>query len=283
MQKYVIRRNMLKIYVDSGSSIKQEEKEKYGVEIIPLKILLAGKEYKDGVDLSMDEFYHELIDNKQFPLTSLPELYDYEQEINKLTENGDNVIILTISSGISGTYNAIRLLFQDNPKVRVIDTLSAVGGIRLIVNEINKHREKSLDEIVDIIKNLIPRIKILAIPETLTYLHRGGRLSKLSFVIGTVLKISPIISFKNGSVIVEAKKRGNHASMEYIANSVKNCADPNHEIIGAYTYNENNLKTLIDMLDPEFASQIKVFDNLDPAIACHWGPNAFGVIYVSKQ
>lgn len=273
---------MLKIFVDSGSSIKQEEKEKYGVEIIPLKILLNNKEYQDGVDLSMEKFYHELIDNKQFPLTSLPELYEYEQQIKTITENGDDVIILTISSGISGTYNAIRLAFQNNPKVRVIDTLSAVGGIRLIVNEINKNRDKPLDEIVAIVKNLIPRIKILAIPETLTYLHRGGRLSKLSFVIGTVLKISPIISFKNGSVVVEAKKRGNLASMQYIANSVKNCADENHEIIGAYTYNENNLKTLISMVDPKFVPQIKVFDNLDPAIACHWGPNAFGLIYVSK-
>lgn len=273
---------MLKIFVDSGSSIKQEEKEKYGVEIIPLKILLNNKEYKDGVDLSMEEFYHQLIDNKQFPLTSLPELYEYEKQITELTENGDDVIILTISSGISGTYNAIRLLFENNPKVRVIDTLSAVGGIRLIVNEINKNREKPLDEIVEIVKNLIPRIKILAIPETLTYLHRGGRLSKLSFVIGTVLKISPIISFKNGSVFVEAKKRGNLASMQYIVNSIKNCADPNHEIIASYTYKQDNLNTLIGMLDPEFLPQIKVYDNLDPAIACHWGPNAFGFIFVTK-
>lgn len=274
---------MLKIFVDSGSSIKQDEKEKYGVEIIPLKILLNNKEYQDGINLSMEEFYHQLIDNKQFPLTSLPELYEYEQKINEITQNGDDVIILTISSGISGTYNAIRLLFENNPKVRVIDTLSAVGGIRLIVNEINKHREKSLDEITTIVKNLIPRIKILAIPETLTYLHRGGRLSKLSFVIGTVLKISPIISFRNGSVIVEAKKRGHYASMQYIANSIKNCADPEHEIIGSYTHNDANLKTLISMVDKEFVPQIKVFDNLDPAIACHWGPNAFGLIYVSKQ
>ena len=273
---------MLKIFVDSGSSIKQEEKEEYGVDIIPLKILLNNKEYKDGIDLSMDTFYHELIDNKQFPMTSLPELYQYEKQITQLTEKGDDVIILAISSGISGTYNSIRLLFESNPKVHVIDTLSAVGGVRLIVNEINKNRDKPVEEILKIVHNLIPRIKILAIPETLTYLHRGGRLSKLSFVIGTVLKISPIISFKNGSVFVEAKKRGNLASMQYIANSIKTCADPNHEIIASYTYKQDNLKTLIDMIDPEFLPQIKVYDNLDPAIACHWGPNAFGLIYVSK-
>ena len=92
---------MLRVYVDSGSSIKMFEKEKYGVEIIPLKILLGDKEYDDGVNLSMEEFYHQLIDNKIFPKTSLPSLAKYEDEINELTQNGDDVIIITISSKIS--------------------------------------------------------------------------------------------------------------------------------------------------------------------------------------
>ena len=88
---------MLRVFVDSGSSIKQEEKELYNVEIIPLKILLGDKEYKDGIDLSMDEFYHQLIDNKIFPKTSLPSVVDFEDKVNAYTEVGDDVIIITIS------------------------------------------------------------------------------------------------------------------------------------------------------------------------------------------
>ena len=273
---------MLKVFVDSGSSIKQDEKEKYNVEILPLKILLNGKEYLDGVDLSMETFYHELIENKQFPLTSLPSIQDAQDRVNACTTAGDDVIILAISSKLSGTYNALRLAFEDNPKVRVIDTLTAVGGVRILVDEINRNREKPLDEVVEIVNNLIPRIKILAIPETLTYLHRGGRLSKLSFVVGTVLKINPIIGFKNGGVIVEAKKRGLKASMQYIISTIEQNCDPNHEIVASYTYNKSNLETMIAMTNEKFKPQIKTFDNLDPAIAAHWGPNAFGYIYVAK-
>ena len=113
---------MIKVFVDSGSSIKQYEKEKYDVEILPLKILLNGREYLDGVDLSMDVFYDELINNKQFPKTSLPSLEIVEREVLKSVDKGDDVIILTISSGISGTFNALSMLFEDQPKVKVIDS-----------------------------------------------------------------------------------------------------------------------------------------------------------------
>ena len=98
---------MLKVFVDSGSSIKQYEKELYNVEIIPLKILLGDKEYLDGIDLTNEVFYDYLENNKVFPKTSLPQLDVLEEEITKITEEGNDVIIVTISSEISGTYNAL--------------------------------------------------------------------------------------------------------------------------------------------------------------------------------
>lgn len=275
---------MLRVFVDSGSSIKQEEKDLYNVEIIPLKILLGNKEYKDGVDLSMDEFYHELIDNKIFPKTSLPAVGDFEEKVNAYTESGDDVIIITISSKISGTYNFIRLLFEDNPKVKVIDSLTAVGGIRLLVNEINRFRKEAVDFVVSKVKALIPRIKVAAIPETLTYLLRGGRLSKVSYAVGTALRINPIISLDEGKVRVDAKKRGIKHSMQYIVNLLDELkCDPNHEIIPSYTYKTDNLEKLISLTDEKYHKQMKVYDNLDPAIACHWGPNAFGYIFVKGE
>ncbi|MBQ8292824.1 MAG: DegV family protein [Bacilli bacterium] len=275
---------MLRVFVDSGSSIKQEEKEKYNVEIIPLKILLGDKEYQDGVDLSMEEFYHQLIDNKIFPKTSLPSMVEFEKKINEYTSAGDDVIIITISSKISGTYNFIRLLFEDNNKVTVIDSLTAVGGIRLLVNEINRYRHEITEVIVSKVKSLISRIKVLAIPESLTYLLRGGRLSKVSYAVGTALRINPIISLDEGKVHVDAKKRGIRHSMEYIVNALDELkCDPNYEIIPSYTYKTDNLEKLISMTDPKYHAQMKVYDNLDPAIACHWGPNAFGYIFVKGE
>ena len=94
---------MVRVFVDSGSSIKESEKEKYNVEIIPLRLTLGEKEYEDGVNLDMDTFYKYLIDEKGFPKTSLPDLVEVEKRVNEFVEKGDDVIILTISSQISGT------------------------------------------------------------------------------------------------------------------------------------------------------------------------------------
>lgn len=275
---------MLRVFVDSGSSIKSCEAEKYNVELIPLKILLAGKEYFDGVDLSMDDFYDQLINHKQFPKTSLPDLIELEKRVKKYTSLGDDVIIVTISSKISGTYNAFCMLFQENDKVRIVDSGCAVGGMRLIVDEINKYRDKDLDFVFEKAKALVPRIRVMAIPETLTYLLRGGRLSKTEWLLGSILQIKPIIGFENGKVHVIAKKRGLKNGMRHIVAALTELeCDPNYEIIASYTYSKNNLEELISMTDDKYKNQIKVFDNLDPAIACHWGPNAFGYIFVSKK
>ena len=275
---------MLRVFVDSGSSIKQDEAAKYNVTLIPLNILLGDKEYKDGVDLSMEEFYSFLIDKKEFPKTSLPNLEEIRTAVTAFTDQGDDVIILTISSKISSTHDSIKRMFENNSHVLVLDSMMAVGGMRLIVDEINRNRDKSLKEIEKIVNDLIPRIQIMAIPETLEYLFRGGRLAKMEFLIGSLLKIKPIIGFKDGKVTVHAKKMGLKNSMNFIAKSLETLeCDPAHEIIASYTYNKKNLDDLVAMCDKKFLPQIKVYDDLDPAIACHWGPNAFGLIFVGKK
>ena len=275
---------MLRLLVDSGSSIKQEKLKYYNAELVPFKILRGETEYADGVNLPMDEFYRQLIDEKIFPKTSLPNLGELEERVSKYTTEGDDVIILTISSEISGSFNAIKNLFAENKKVKVIDSKMAVGGMRLIVDEINRNRELSLDEIEEKVNSLIPRIKIMAIPETLEYLFRGGRLSKKDWILGSILKIKPIIGFIDGKVKVLTKKIGLKMGLSYIAGALKEFeCDENYEIIASYTYDKSNLEKLMEMTDEKYHKQIRVYDNLDPAIACHWGPNAFGYVFVAKK
>lgn len=271
---------MIKVFVDSGSSIKQNEKEKYNVEILPLKILLNGKEYSDGVDLSLDIFYDELINNKQFPKTSLPSLDFVEKQVLKCVEEGDDVIVLTISSGISGTYSAIKMLFEDQPKVKVIDSQTAVGGMKILVHEINKYRDQPIDFVIQKIEELIPKIRVYAVPETLAYLHKGGRLSTASFAAGTLLRIKPVIEL-NYKVGVANKTIGLKKAMQLIISKLENC-DTNYPIVPSYTYNTENLDELISKTDDVYQKVMIEKDNLDPAIACHWGPNAFGFIFVAK-
>lgn len=277
---------MIKIFTDSGSSIKQNEKDKYGVEILPLRITLGDKEYRDGIDLTTEDFYHALIEEKLFPKTSLPSLGDAEAAVKECTSRGDDVVIITISAKISGTYNTLKMLFADDPKVRVIDSRTAVGGIRLLVIEAMKYIECGVDEVERRITALIPRIKAIAIPETLEYLHRGGRLSRSAMVAGNLMQMKPLTTLdsKTGKVGVIGKVIGLKRAMATLADSLnKYKCDESHPIIPSYTYSRENLDTLIEMTDEKFHKQMIEYDDLDPAIACHWGPNAFGYIFVSKE
>ena len=275
---------MLRIFVDSGSSIKPSEKEKYNVEIIPLKITLGEEEFLDGVDLTMEYFYDKLINQNIFPKTSLPQIDILKEKVEQYTAQGDEVLIITISSEISGTYNAIRLSLEGNEKVRVVDSRLAVGGIRILVDEANRYRDQPIDVIVQKLQTLIPKIRILATPETLDYLLKGGRLSKQEWLMGSLLHIKPVIGFKDGKVTVLAKKLGLGKVLKFLATCLDEFeCDENYDIIASYTYNKGNIDKLVKVTDTKYHSQIRVYDDLDPAIACHWGPNAFGYIFVSKN
>ena len=272
---------MLRIVVDSGSSIKQDEREKYGVDILPLRVQMGEDSFLDGSDLSVDEFYDRLINLKEFPKTSLPSLEDAQNLVENYTNQGDEVLIITISSGISGTFQTMRMLFEENDKVTVFDSQMAVGGIRFLVQEARKYEKEGMDVIVEKLNALVPRIVTAAIPETLDYLLAGGRLSKLSWMLGTMLSIKPVIGFVETKVTVLSKKRGLKQAMKQIVDmAVEDHCDPEYGIVASYTYNKANIDQVIQMSPAEIQQMVNVYDNLIPSIACHWGPNAFGYIYV---
>ncbi len=275
---------MRRIFVDSGSSIKNEELAKYNVELIPLKILIGEKEYlDDGIDLPIDKFYKLIEDEKEFPKTSLPQLDVIEKRVNEYTNNGDEVVIITISAKISGENNALKMLFEDNKNVLVLDSKLAVGGIRLIVDYLNRNKDIPFDKIEEKVNEFIPKVQIMAIPETLRNLLKGGRLSKTEWLLGSILQIKPTIGFKDGKVRVLSKNRGIKKAMKEVVTKLAELdCDTSYDIIASYTYNKKNVEELIEMVDEKYKSAIRVYDDLDPAIAVHWGPNAFGFIFVTK-
>lgn len=275
---------MLRVLVDSGSSIKFSEQEKYNVEIIPLRYTMGEKEFRDGLDETIDEFYQLLMSQKLFPKTSLPQLDELETKVNNYVEQGDEVIIITISSKISGTFSAVRNLFANKNNVHVVDSLSAVGGLRLIVEEINRNRDLPVSMILDKVEALIPKIRVIAIPENLDYLFKGGRLSRKEWLFGSLLNLKPLITITNGTVKVATKKVGIKMAMRECNEYLKrwNC-NTDYPIIASYTYNAQNLDKLIETAGEEYKAAMSDYDNLCPVIACHWGPNAFGYIFVSKD
>lgn len=277
------RMKMRRIIVDSGSSIKVAEKEIYGVDILPIQLQMGDDFFWDGVNLSTEEFYSRLKDSRQFPKTALPSLEETKKLVDLYTAQGDEVLIITISSEISGTFQTMKMLFDEYDNVEVFDSKLAVGGIRFLVAEARKYDDETMEVVIEKLEQLRPRIMIAAIPETLDYLLAGGRLSKSSWMVGKLLSIIPIITFIDGKVDVLAKKRGLKQGMRALVELLQqDRADRDYGIIASYTYNRGNVDEVIEMLPEEYKSAISVYDDLCSSIACHWGPNAFGFIYVKS-
>ena len=176
------------------------------------------------------------------------------------------------------------MLFDGNDKVRVIDSKSAVGGMRILVHEANKYLDKPLDFVVEKINNLIPRIKILAVPETLDYLHKGGRCSSLAYLGANLLKIRPQIVVRDGKMVSGKKYRGNfaHVVKNYCKDVFEEFATPDlTNVFLTYTTADNEIiDSTIELLKERGFENIMV-TRAGGTITSHCGEYCLGILYIN--
>lgn len=278
---------MLRIITDSSSSITQEEARQLGIDVLPLRISFKDKEYSDTIDINSNRLFslmEEKGNENVFPKTSLPFMDKTQDLVEGYTKIGDEVLIITISSKLSSTFSMMHAMFATNDKVNVYDSKSAVGGIRLLVLEALKNKDKNIEEIIAALDALSSRIVILALPSTLDFLLRGGRLKKSAWMLGTLLKLLPVISFKEGQLVSLTKVIGNNKGIAYISKCLsENKPDKSFPVIGSFTKEKGNLDKLEKKLKEVNGIGFDIVEDMSASIAAHWGPNAFGLIYAKAK
>ncbi|MBO5328203.1 MAG: DegV family protein [Clostridia bacterium] len=201
----------VKILIDSASDISQKEAKDLGVETIPLEVRFGDDEYLDGVTLLSEEFYEKLVESDVLPQTSQIPPYRFEKEFKKLCESGDEVVAITLSSKLSGTYlSAVDAAKKFEGKVYVVDSLNATIGERLLCQlALRKVKEgKSAAEIKAILDEEKKNINLIALVDTLEYLKKGGRISSAVAAVGSLLSIKPVIGVVDGEVKMVGKAMG---------------------------------------------------------------------------
>lgn len=201
----------IKLMIDSASDITKKEADKMGVYFIPMVITIGDREYFDGVDITAAEFYEKLVENTELPKTSQISPYRFEEAFEELTENGDELVVILLSSKLSGTYDGAKKAaerFKD--KVFVVDSMSAAIGERLLLDYAlqlvkdglsAKAVAQKLDEVKD-------KIRIMAVIDTLTYLKKGGRISATTAFAGKLLSVKPVVALVDGKVKMVGKAMG---------------------------------------------------------------------------
>lgn len=277
---------MIKIMVDSASDCSRED----GIFDlhIPLTVSIGGRDYKDGVDLTADEFYKLLTTTEEFPKTSQPSPEVYAEAFEKIKADGDEVICFTISSALSGTYQSATIAksMVDYDGIYIIDTRMVTHLIGTLASYAAGRIREGLSaaQIVAECEELKTRIKVLAGVDTLEYLYKGGRLSRASATVGGIAGIKPIVTLtEEGTVNASSKAIGMARAMQAVLTKLKSYElDENFPLYTVYTYGSENPNAFEKKLAAAgFTSSGR--KQVGPTIGAHVGPGVYGVVFVTKK
>ncbi|WP_086347303.1 DegV family protein [Candidatus Enterococcus clewellii] len=279
-----MNKEKIALLVDSGTDVPQELVEKYNIYVIPLQIIYKDRVYTDKVDITPEEVYRRL--PQEIPSTSLPDGATITKIFEKIKEDGyEKLLAVTISSGLSGTHNIVRLIAEDFPALEsfVLDTknIGIAAGLQVIEAAKMIENGDSWEDIKVKTEENVKRSKIYFNVATLEYLQKGGRIGLVASILGNALKLNPIISCnEQGVYYTVSKARGRKKSLEKTFELIKEFVG-NHKKISlavAHGEAEEDAKTFYQKLKEHFPQAEEIyFGNISPALVVHTGPGLLGI------
>ena len=210
----------IRILTDSGSDITAPYPEK--LTVIPLTIHFGDEEYQDGVTIDHRTFYEKLTNGDKMPTTSLVSPGVFADAFAQARRQGETVIAIILSGKLSGTYQSAVLAAQEFEHVYVVDSRNATLGEQILVRYALQLVEQGLDAraIVEELERVKPHVNLMGMPDTLEYLHRGGRISKTVALLGGALSIRPVLRLMDGEVVMIGKARGSKNGNNFLIQEV---------------------------------------------------------------
>ena len=215
----------VKIVTDSVSDLSPALADDLGITVVPLNVVFGNEIYRDGVDLSTEDFYRKLADCDNLPTTSTPPLQAFIELYDKLAEETDEVLVITISRKLSATGEAALKAVESVQKpcrIHILPSEWAMMGEGLLVIAAAKAAGEgaNLEEIVHLTERNISRIGMRIAFDTLEYLKRGGRIGKAKALMGSMLRLHPILGIRDGEVFPFGQERSRNKAMQNLYNFV---------------------------------------------------------------
>lgn len=274
------------IVTDSTSDIEPERARALGMSVVPLFVIFGDTSYRDYVDLTRAEFYRKLAEERVLPTTSQPTAQMFEEAFRPHVEACDDILCIVISAKLSGTINAARSAAQQfrGAKIWIVDSESVAGGLGMLALHAREAAAAgaSIEEIVNIVERQKKVQKLYACIPDLSHVVRTGRIGKARAVIGTLMRIVPVISLHEGEVVAEAQVRTMSRAQETMLDlSLANVQDISKgrflvmhtnaaELAGAML---QRLRARLGGVEPKSIGILEA----GPVIATHGGPGAVGI------
>ena len=266
----------VRIVTDSVADLPSEVAGELGITVIPLNVRFGIEVYRDGIDLTAEQFYEKLRHSGTMPVTSVPSPGTFAEAYDKLAEETDEILAIILTSKLSGTYEVALQsigLMKKKCRVEVIDSQLAVMAQGFVVIKAAKAAQTgaSFDEIVEVARKTIPRANLLATFDTLEYLRRGGRIGHAQAFLGSMLKVNPLITLKDGIVEPAGRTRSRAQAIERLYSFATSYAFI-EEIAVEDTACPDEAEALVDRLSSKFPKERIYRSKMTPVIGTHTGP-----------
>ncbi|TCS96796.1 DegV family protein [Hazenella coriacea] len=270
------------IITDSSCDLPSDLIDRFNIKVVPLRINYRDQEYRDRFDITPEEVYNRL--EEEIPKTSMPAPEDMIQTFQQLQDEGyTHCLVITLSSGLSGTYNAFRLIAQDfDMKIDIIDSKGLSWVLGFLVLEAAKMIQDKIDyqDIVQKIEQAKERVKGYFIVDTLDYLKEGGRIGKVTATLGSLLNLKPIISIDNeGKYFPTAVGRGKKQAIKKMVEPVlKQIESTKASIAVLHGRAEKEAEAILERFQG-LENVVELYlSNISPALVVHTGPGLVGLV-----
>ena len=279
----------MQIVTDTGTDVmlSVEEREALNIHIIPLQVTLDGKSYREGVDITLADFYPLLEQSKNLPTTSQPSSGDFAELYRELAAEDPEILSVQISSGLSGTVNSAEAGAKQVPEanITIIDTktLCVAAGWQVKAAAKAAKAGLALDKIKDLIQSISDASESIFTLKDLKYLIHGGRISHMKGLIASVLNIKPQIGVEkeNGTYVQMGQSRTFKKSLEGLVGLMKKKHTPGSELLTQvmYSFNPTGGQMLCDIIDKTFKCSWLPMEPMSLVLGAHTGPSMVGVAY----
>ncbi|MCR1899696.1 DegV family protein [Irregularibacter muris] len=271
----------IQIVTDSTAYLTKEEIKNYNIKVVSLMVNFQGKEDDEGLPGEFEKFFNALKESQDFPTTSQPPTGAFAAVFQEAIDQGKEVIAITISSKLSGTYNSaiIGAEMIDAEKISVVDSQTSVASLKHMVIQAQKlaNEGKTRQEILHYLEEQKRKMGIYLTVDTLEYLKRGGRLSTAQAVVGSLLNIKPIIQLEDGILQTVGKARGKKKALDML---IANIPQEVKYVYIPHILNEEGAKELQAVIKERHPQAKVELEVLGPVIGAHLGPKAMGACYL---
>ena len=273
------------VVTDGTSSLTPAMGQRYGIHVMPIYVTFENRTYIDGVNLDADTFYRLLRDSTHLPTTAQPSVQDFMQAYAVLSGQVEAIISVHASHKMSGTLDSALAASRQllGIPIHVIDSRSISMGLGLMAMAAARAAAAGQNtvEVVRLVEELIPKMNVIFTVETLEYLHKGGRIGGASALLGTALKIKPVLHLRDGQIEplekTRSKKRATGRLLHLMAERI-GASEAVHAAV-LHCNESDEAQLLADQISEQFSCVSLLIVEAGPIIGTHAGPGTLGVAF----